>query len=95
MDQFIDFCILCGCDYVTRIGGFGSTSAYNAIKKYGTIEEVVKMIELKNEEYMKEKGKTRYTMPPKERFRYIDARKEFKNPPVKKMEDMKIEFRKI
>jgi len=40
-DQFIDICILCGCDYTTKITGIGSIKAYKFIKKYGSIEGVI------------------------------------------------------
>jgi flap endonuclease-1 len=40
-EQFIDICILCGCDYTTKITGIGAIKAYKFIKKYGTIEGVI------------------------------------------------------
>jgi hypothetical protein len=39
-DQFIDVCILCGCDYVPTIRGIGAVTALKLIKKHGCIEEV-------------------------------------------------------
>lgn len=39
--QFIDLCILCGCDYVTNIEKIGYISAYNNIIEYRTIENIV------------------------------------------------------
>uniref|UniRef100_A0A8C9H7H3 XPG-I domain-containing protein n=1 Tax=Piliocolobus tephrosceles TaxID=591936 RepID=A0A8C9H7H3_9PRIM len=36
--QFIDFCILSGCDYSAKIPGIGPVKAYEIIKKYKTIE---------------------------------------------------------
>jgi len=38
MEQFIDFCILCGTDFNETIKGVGSVSAYKAIKEFQTIE---------------------------------------------------------
>jgi flap endonuclease-1 len=38
MDQFIDLCILCGCDYTTKIKGVGPVNALKLIKKHGLIE---------------------------------------------------------
>ena len=31
MEQFVDVCILCGCDYTTNIPGIGPIKAYNYI----------------------------------------------------------------
>jgi flap endonuclease-1 len=42
MDQFIDFCILCGCDYVDSIKGIGPQSAIRMILDHATIEEGIK-----------------------------------------------------
>eukprot|EP01052_Picozoa_sp_SAG31_P020990 SAG31_NODE_1601_length_7786_cov_33.553272_8_plen_83_part_00 len=41
MDQFIDVCVLCGCDYADSIRGIGPKKAFEMIKKYGTIEKLV------------------------------------------------------
>jgi len=38
-DQFIDLCILCGCDYCPTISGIGPVRALKCIRKHGTIEE--------------------------------------------------------
>jgi flap endonuclease-1 len=40
MDEFIDLCILCGCDYADSIRGIGPKRAYELIKKYHCLEEV-------------------------------------------------------
>jgi 5'-3' exonuclease len=37
MDQFIDLCVLCGCDYTTSIRGIGPTTALKLIQTHGTI----------------------------------------------------------
>ena len=39
--QFIDLCIMCGCDYCGTIRGIGPKSALNYIKKHGTIEKAL------------------------------------------------------
>lgn len=39
-EQFIDLCILCGCDYIETIKGIGPKNALKLIRKYGSIEEV-------------------------------------------------------
>lgn len=43
-DQFIDICILCGCDYTTKIKGIGPLNAYKYIKKYNNIESIIDLI---------------------------------------------------
>jgi len=40
--QFIDLCILLGCDYLEPIKGVGPKSALKLIKEYGTLKAVVK-----------------------------------------------------
>ena len=34
MDEFIDLCILCGCDYSSLIEGIGEINAYKLIKEH-------------------------------------------------------------
>jgi flap endonuclease-1 len=62
-DQFIDMCILCGCDYTNKIVGIGAIKAYKFIKNFGTIEGVIESI----------KDKDSYKVP--EDFDYITARR--------------------
>ncbi len=38
-EQFIDFCILCGCDYTCSIPKVGPVSAFNTIKTLGSISK--------------------------------------------------------
>lgn len=61
MDQFIDLCILMGCDYCDTIKGIGYKRAFDLIKKYGSIDEI-----LKNE-----------TLEMPENFDYCNARRIF------------------
>jgi flap endonuclease-1 len=67
-DEFIDFCILCGCDYTEKIHGLGPVTSYKLILKYKNIEGVL--------EEIKKTGK--YDIP--ENFDYSTARSLFKNP---------------
>jgi len=64
-DQFIDMCILCGCDYTEKIIGLGPITSYKLINKYDNIENI-----LKNNE--------KFIIP--NNFDYITARYLFKNP---------------
>ncbi len=71
-DQFVDMCILCGCDYTPKINGLGPISAYKLITKYGNIEEFLK-------------NNKKYIIP--ENFDYKVARKLFQNPVTKEVYD--------
>lgn len=76
-DEFIDLCILCGCDYTTNIPGIGPIKAFKYIEECKTIEEIIKKIEKENENPAKKK---KYQVP--DNFNYIEARNLFKNPDV-------------
>jgi len=47
-DQFIELCILCGCDYCKNIPRIGSITGYKIIKKHGTIESYLNSTTVKN-----------------------------------------------
>jgi flap endonuclease-1 len=72
MDQFIDICILCGCDYCDSIRGIGPKKAHSMIKKYGNIESVVKSI----------RHKRQYVVPHGFLDNIVQVRELFKNPEV-------------
>ena len=63
MDEFIDLCILCGCDYTCTIPKIGPVNAFNIIKKFKSIDAF--LIENK-----------KYTIP--ENFDYLTSRQLFK-----------------
>lgn len=68
-DQFIDVCILCGCDYCDSIKGIGPVKALQLIKKHGSIEALLK--DLDQEKY-----------PVPEDWPFDAARELFRNPDV-------------
>ncbi len=70
--QFVDMCILCGCDYSGTLAGVGPHRALALIKEHSTIEAV---LAIKDSE-----GKPKY--PPPEPFPYELARSLFLNPNV-------------
>ena len=41
MSQFIDLCILLGCDYLEPIKGIGPKSALKLVREYGGLEGIV------------------------------------------------------
>ena len=45
MHKFVDICILCGCDYTTKIRNMNCQKSFQLILQYGSIEEVVKNTE--------------------------------------------------
>jgi hypothetical protein len=45
MPQFVDLCILCGCDYTDTIRGIGPKNALKLIKTHGTIEKVLESLD--------------------------------------------------
>ena len=69
MDQFIDLCILLGCDYTDTIYGIGPKKAWELIKKYDSIENLI-TLEPKI-------AKSVYKLP--DNFRYEESREYFKN----------------
>ncbi len=40
-EQFLDFCILCGCDYCPVVPKIGNITAMKLIKNYKTIENII------------------------------------------------------
>ncbi|CAL5016611.1 unnamed protein product [Urochloa decumbens] len=44
-DEFIDLCILCGCDYCPNIEGMEAKAALDMIRKHGCLEHVLKNAE--------------------------------------------------
>jgi flap endonuclease-1 len=64
-NSFLDMCIMCGCDYTSKIGGIGPTYAYKLMKKHGNIETAMPYI----------KSNKSYKVP--NDFDYITSRKLF------------------
>jgi flap endonuclease-1 len=81
MDQFVDFCILCGCDYCDSIKNMGPVKALKYIKEYKTIEKVLEVLEKENKEG---KSKLKFVIPTGDSFLYEQARELFKKPDVLK-----------
>jgi len=76
-EEFIDLCILCGCDYSEPLEGIGPVTAYKLIKENKRLEDVVKKLEEDNKKGTK---KRKWVIP--EHFTYPEARELFKNPEV-------------
>lgn len=82
MDQFIDLCILCGCDYVDSIRGVGVVKALNLIRKHGDLEKTVEALR-------KEKG---FVVP--DEYPVASLREMFKNPEVTDASDIAVKWSK-
>jgi flap endonuclease-1 len=54
-DQFVDLCILCGCDYCSTIKGIGPKTALKLIKQYKNLETIISVLK---------KDKKKYSIPP-------------------------------
>eukprot|EP01052_Picozoa_sp_SAG31_P002555 SAG31_NODE_91_length_26366_cov_6.792211_3_plen_245_part_00 len=45
MQQFVDFCILCGCDYLESIRGCGPATAFKLVVQHESIEGIAKALQ--------------------------------------------------
>ncbi|KAF9519632.1 hypothetical protein BS47DRAFT_1370647 [Hydnum rufescens UP504] len=57
MSQFIELCILLGCDYLEPLKGIGPKSALKLIKEHGSLREVVAHLRAKSAEKAKQHAK--------------------------------------
>ena len=81
--QFIDLCILLGCDYLDPIPKVGPSTAIKLIRDHGSLEAVVKWIQ--------SDPKSRYTIP--DDWPYIEARELFFNPDVRPADHPDCDFK--
>ncbi|KKY27338.1 putative dna-repair protein rad2 [Phaeomoniella chlamydospora] len=81
--QFIDLCILLGCDYLDPIPKVGPNTALKLIRDHGTLENVV--------EHIQKDPKQKYTIP--EDWPYQDARELFLNPDVRPADHKDCDFK--
>lgn len=78
-EQFIDLCILLGCDYCPSIRGIGPKRAIELVRQYETIEEIVRNIDAK-----------KYTVP--EGWMYEKARELFRKPDVRPAAEVELKW---
>uniref|UniRef100_A0A0N4ZU55 Flap endonuclease 1 n=1 Tax=Parastrongyloides trichosuri TaxID=131310 RepID=A0A0N4ZU55_PARTI len=69
MEQFIDYCIILGCDYTPSIHGIGPKKAYDLIKAHKNIDTILEHIDL-----------TKHKVP--ENWNFKSARELFISPDV-------------
>jgi len=78
--EFIDLCILLGCDYTGTIRGIGPKKAFDLIRQYKTIEEALKHID-----------KEKYPYDPED-FMYKEAAELFKQPEVADVSSLELKW---
>ncbi|TDH65260.1 uncharacterized protein CCR75_008419 [Bremia lactucae] len=87
-EQFVDLCILCGCDYCDSIRGVGPKKAYVGIKEHKNIENFIEVLQTN-----KSKG---IIIPDEwlgENPIYKNAREMFMQPEVVNSKDAEIKWR--
>jgi len=75
-DQFLDFCILCGCDYCPIVPKIGSVTALKLIKTHGSIESI---IEKTSEKYAYPEGYLGIFNAAKENFKIFIGKIDIKD----------------
>ena len=81
--QFIDLCILLGCDYLDPIPKIGPSTALKLIRDHGSLEKVVEAIE--------KDPKKKYSIP--DDWPYKDARDLFLEPDVRQADHEDCDFK--
>jgi 5'-3' exonuclease len=66
--QFIELCILCGCDYANKIEGIGPVKGHNLLIQYGSIINIIDAID---------SGKLKYIVPEAFRTKWKIAMDQF------------------
>ncbi|XP_075050670.1 flap endonuclease 1-like isoform X1 [Mixophyes fleayi] len=80
--QFVDLCILLGCDYTEKIRGLGVCKALQMIKQYGSIESILAVIRPQDR------------IPPHFYTDYLEARRLFLNPAVAEVTTSQLKWSK-
>ena len=72
-DQWVDFCVLCGCDYCDRIPNLGPKNAIKLLKAHGSVENILKNVGSKYkvpENYMENYNKSIAIFKNEEEFEF-------------------------
>lgn len=80
-DEFIDLCILLGCDYCDKIRGIGPKNAIKLVQEHKDIETIIKQVD-----------KKKHTIP--ENWLFSEARRLFKEPEVTPAEEFDFKWEK-
>ncbi|CAJ0754384.1 11377_t:CDS:2 [Entrophospora sp. SA101] len=74
--QFIDLCILCGTDFSNTIPGIGPVRAFDLIKAYGSIENILKNL-IESQEFLSTSSLTSDFLEQAQAARHV-----FQKPPI-------------
>ncbi|XP_065676182.1 flap endonuclease 1-like [Hydra vulgaris] len=80
-EQFVDLCILLGCDYCASIKGVGPVTAMKLIKEHRNIEGIIKHLQ----------SKDKYTIP--ENWMFEDSRLLFLEPEVTPADQIQLKWK--
>lgn len=80
-DEFIDLCILLGCDYCDKISGIGPHKAFTLMKQHGSIEKILPTLDPKKH-------------PVAEDWPFAQARKLFQEPDVTPADQIDLKWNK-
>ncbi len=87
MTQFIDMCILCGCDYTGTVRGIGPGRALKLITEHGSMEgALAALADARNKA-----GEAAYEIP--ENFLHAEAHAVFKDPDVVDVDSVQLQWR--
>ncbi|KAI0059602.1 PIN domain-like protein [Artomyces pyxidatus] len=96
MSQFIDLCILLGCDYLEPIKGVGPKSALKLIREYGGLEGVVEHLREKQaekEDAAEDGKKKKGGIQVPEEWPWEEAKKIFEKPDVMPADEVELEWK--
>ncbi|KLO11101.1 PIN domain-like protein [Schizopora paradoxa] len=96
MSQFIDLCILLGCDYLEPIKGVGPKSALKLIREYGDLGAIVEHLKEKaaaKEEEAEEGKKKKGGVQVPDFWPWEEAKKVFEKPDVLPADEVELEWK--
>ncbi|EJC98853.1 PIN domain-like protein [Fomitiporia mediterranea MF3/22] len=96
MSQFIDLCILLGCDYLEPIKGIGPKSALKLVRDYGDLGAVIEHLREKTaakEEAAEEGKKKKGGIQVPDEWPWEEAKKVFEQPDVIPAEKVDLEWK--
>ncbi|KAJ3478218.1 hypothetical protein NLI96_g9911 [Meripilus lineatus] len=96
MSQFIELCLLLGCDYLEPIKGIGPKSALKLIREYGSLGDIVEHLREKSaakEEAAEDGKKKRGGVSVPEEWPWEEAKKIFEKPDVTPADEVDIEWK--
>ena len=68
MDEFIDLCIMLGCDYTSPIKGIGPNPTYKLVEKNRTVENCLRSLRGTNDGHKRTGRNPPYKIPDDENF---------------------------